>query len=375
MRILYGVVGEGMGHAMRARVIVDHLVGEGHEVEIMTSQRAVDYLRASFPKVHRIHGLHIITEDNRVRRGKTLFSNVLQGTAALPRQIASYFDLIQGFQPQAVVSDFESWTYYYAKAHRLPVISVDNQQVINRCKHPPRCSRGHRQTFEVTRAFIKSKLPFCDHYLVTTFFRPPLRKERTSLHPPILRPIILQARPSAGDHLLVYQTAEGHTALADMLQRTGLECRIYGMRRHITEEQVEGNLRFRPFSETRFIEDLASARAVVAGGGFTLLSEAVYLHKPHPVGAHRAPVRADPQRTVHRARGLRPVRPRHRRGVPDALPRRPPPLRGAAFALPAGRQPGSVRRPRPPPGPRRGRGVASAGGSLSVRPCRSWRRR
>jgi len=26
MRILYGVVGEGMGHAMRSRVILDHLV-------------------------------------------------------------------------------------------------------------------------------------------------------------------------------------------------------------------------------------------------------------------------------------------------------------------------------------------------------------
>jgi uncharacterized protein (TIGR00661 family) len=280
MRILYGVVGEGMGHAMRARVIVQHLLSEGHEVEIMTSQRAVDYLRASFPKVHRIHGLHIITEDNRVRRGKTLFSNVLQGTASLPRQIASYFELIRGFQPQAVVSDFESWTYYYGKAHRLPVLSVDNQQVINRCKHPPEVLEGHRQTFEITRAFIKGKLPFCDHYLITTFFRPPLRKERTSLHPPILRPPILQAKPTAGEHLLVYQTAEGHTALADMLQRTGLECRIYGMRRHITEDQVEGNLRHRPFHETRFIEDLASAKAVVAGGGFTLLSEAVYLHKP-----------------------------------------------------------------------------------------------
>jgi len=42
----------------------------------------------------------------------------------------------------------------------------------------------------------------------------------------------------------------------------------------------EGNLLYRPFSEQRFVDDLCTARAVVAGGGFTLLSEAVYLHKP-----------------------------------------------------------------------------------------------
>src|SRR5205823_9055774 len=40
------------------------------------------------------------------------------------------------------------------------------------------------------------------------------------------------------------------------------------------------NLTFRPFSEKGFIDDLRTARAVVAGGGYTLMSEAVYLHKP-----------------------------------------------------------------------------------------------
>jgi uncharacterized protein (TIGR00661 family) len=59
-----------------------------------------------------------------------------------------------------------------------------------------------------------------------------------------------------------------------------MECRIYGMRRGIQEEQVEGNLRYRPFDEAGFISDLASARAVICGGGFTVLGEAVYLRKP-----------------------------------------------------------------------------------------------
>ena len=32
MRILYGVVGEGMGHATRSRVVIAHLLEQGHEV-------------------------------------------------------------------------------------------------------------------------------------------------------------------------------------------------------------------------------------------------------------------------------------------------------------------------------------------------------
>lgn len=280
MKILYGVVGEGMGHAMRSRVVLEHLVAAGHEIEIMASGRATDFLAKRFEGVNRIHGLHMIYEENRVRRGKTLWSNVLSGATGTPKNIAAYFDLIKDFRPQAVISDFESWTYLYGKIHRLPVLSIDNMQIINRCTHDDEIIDGDEADFQITRVFVKGKLPFCDHYMITTFFRPPIRKPKTSLHPPILRPEILAAQRRRGDHLLVYQTAAGNESLADTLARTGLECRIYGMRRDICSEQVEGNLRYRPFSEAGFIDDLASARAVIAGGGFTLMGEAVYLHKP-----------------------------------------------------------------------------------------------
>lgn len=281
MRILYGVVGEGMGHAIRSQVVMEHLLAEGHEISILASSRAADYLAKRFAGgVKKIHGLHIITEENEVRRVKTVWSNVKLGTAALPRQIASYFEIIDEMRPQAVISDFESFAYFYAQIHRLPVFSLDNMQVINRCRHPPEILAGERTNYNIARAIIRGKLPFCDHYFITTFFYPEIRSPRTSLHPPVLRPEVLATRPRAGEHLLVYQTAEGNTELARALADTGLECRIYGMRRQITEEQVEGNLRYRPFDAKVFIDDLASARAAITGGGFTVIGEALYLKKP-----------------------------------------------------------------------------------------------
>lgn len=282
MRILYGVVGEGMGHAIRSRAVLDRLVRVGHEVHIVASQRAVDFLRRHFDPevVSRIHGLHIVAEDNRVRRGKTLWENALAGSSALPRQIKAYFKLLEVFEPEAVISDFESWSYYFGRAHRLPVFSIDNMQIIHRCELPEAVTAGYRREFEVAKAFVRGKLPRADHYFVTTFFRPPVRKRKTTLVPPILRRDVLEAASEVGEHLLVYQTAEGNDALVTALRDSSLPCRIYGMRRDITEEQIEGNLRYRPFSETGFIEDLRTAAGVVASGGFTLMSEAVYLHKP-----------------------------------------------------------------------------------------------
>ena len=127
---------------------------------------------------------------------------------------------------------------------------------------------------------MKAKLPGCLHYLVTTFFHPPVVKPRTTLVPPILRPLVLSARPEEGEHLLVYQTSTSDAALLDRLRATGLECRIYGVRRGIRAEERDGNLRFMPFSDEGFVDDLRTARGVVANGGFTLLGEAVYLRRP-----------------------------------------------------------------------------------------------
>jgi len=279
MRILYGVVGEGMGHATRSRVVLEHLVKE-HDVHIVVSGRARDYLAQRFENVHRLWGLTIQYEGNSVSKFDTLLQNLKGAITGWPQNIRTYFDLVDKFEPDVVISDFETFSYLFGRNHMLPVISVDNMQIINRCELDSDVIAGHEDSFEMTKAIVKSKLPGCFHYLITSFFFPRVKRARTTLVPSILRPEILAAESEPGDHLLVYQTMTTNIALLEGLKKSGRPCHIYGMRRDIKEDQVEGNLRFRPFSEKGFIDDLRTAKGVVAGGGYTLMSEAVYLHKP-----------------------------------------------------------------------------------------------
>lgn len=279
MRILYGVVGEGMGHATRSSVILEHLTRQ-HDVHVVVSGRARDYLAQRFENVHKIWGLTIQYEGNSVRKLGTLLENLKGAVKGFPENIRAYFDLVDDFKPDVVVSDFESFSYLYAKNHMLPCISVDNMQIINRAQHAPQLLAGHEKEFDLTKRIVKAKLPGCFHYLVATFFYPELRKERTTLLPSILRPEVLAAKSEPGEHLLVYQTSTTNTELMDALKKSGIPCKVYGVRRGIKSDEVDANLTFRPFSEAGFIDDLRTSRAVVAGGGYTLMSEAVYLHKP-----------------------------------------------------------------------------------------------
>jgi uncharacterized protein (TIGR00661 family) len=278
MRILYGVVGEGMGHATRSCVILRHLA-QKHDVQIVVSGRAHAFLRKAFPEleVHEIAGMNIAYEDNAVQRRRTAL-DFLKKLPAFAENFETFTRLREGFHPELVVSDFESFAYFYAKKHDLPVLSIDNMQIMNRCAidEDIEIPDDEQASFKMAKAIVKAKLPHCDHYLITTFFFPPVRKARTSLFPPILRDAVLDAPRSTGDHVLVYQTSDTFHDLVPTLQRMPGRFYVYGLKR---DEEL-GNVTLKGFSEDGFVRDLASARAVLAGGGFSLMGEAVYLGKP-----------------------------------------------------------------------------------------------
>jgi len=216
-----------------------------------------------------------------VKKLKTALGN-LKAAVGIPDNLRAYLTMAREYSPDVVISDFESWTYAFARGQGVPVISVDNMQIIHRAEHPDDVLEGDQGSFLLAKSLVKAKLPTANAYLVTTFFYPPLRKDRTTLHPPILRKIILDAKPRAkmDNHVLVYQSGTSHGALEEALARVPAEFRIYGLRRDLTVPTTEGNLTFCPFSEKGFIEDLATSRAVISGGGFTLMGEAIYLGKP-----------------------------------------------------------------------------------------------
>jgi uncharacterized protein (TIGR00661 family) len=282
MRILYGVVGEGMGHATRSKVVCEHLVRQGHDVKIVVSGRAHAFLSKTFHDVVEIKGLTIRYVDNAMAKAGSLAQNLVAAPGLLYENVNAYFDKVIDFAPHAVIADFDSFSYLFGKRHGLPVLSIDNQQIICRCKHAKEIKKGSEIDYRLTKAFVRAKLPGCDHYVITTFFYPKVRKklaDTTTLVPSILRKEIIQAKSRArlGKHVLVYQTSTSDKRLIPTLNRiTNQEFIVYGLRRNA----VEGNCTIKDFSEEGFVDDLAQSRAVVSNGGLSLVGEAVYLGKP-----------------------------------------------------------------------------------------------
>lgn len=277
MKILYGVPGEGLGHATRSKVIIEHLLASGHDVQVVSSSRAYTLLANSFPdRVHEIKGFHLAYRNAAVSKMKTFTSSLKNAPENLIVNFAKYREIHAAFQPEVVISDFESFSFLFAKYHKLPVISIDNMQIMNRGKLDIHIPKEQQQNYKLGKQIVQVKVPGCNHYLITTFFEVPLAKENTVLVPPIIREAILKTTPYAGKHIIVYQSSTSQKNLIEILQQLPEETFfVYGFNK--TEDH--GNVQLKSFSEQGFIDDLASSKAVLTNGGFSLISEAIYLHK------------------------------------------------------------------------------------------------
>jgi uncharacterized protein (TIGR00661 family) len=278
MKILYGVPSEGMGHATRSKVVIEHLLALGHEVIVVTSDRAYTFLSNLFgTRVLQIEGFHMAYKNAKVSSSETAKITLKNAPKQLLKNLTVYFKVLKHHQFDAVISDFESFTNFYAKWHNCKLISIDNMQVINRATLDIKIPKAEQINHQIAKAIIKVKVPKADNYLITSFFTPELRKKRTQYVPPIIRQAVIDAKPSKKNHILIYQTS---TSQQDLVAQLHLHPKEYFYVFGFNKDEVIKNVHFKKFSEEEFIKLFASAKAVMANGGFSFISEAVYMHKP-----------------------------------------------------------------------------------------------
>jgi len=270
-KILYGVHGTGHGHAVRALTIARHFAE--HEFLFVSHGTGAAILGQEF-EVSICPNPETVVRAHRVATAATLASNlrVRSRSRFFTRQL---LDLMERFQPEVTMSDYEYFVPRAARLAGLPCLSVDHQHVITCCPHdvPWRQYPSYLTTRWAVNAFFSEATDF----LVISFFRPsPQEGVRAKVLPPLLRESVLGRQPREGGHVVAYQGYATFQRFFPFLQAIPSPVAVYGF----DQERLEGNLHFKKNSEERFLDDLSSCRYVVCGGSHTLISEALYYGKP-----------------------------------------------------------------------------------------------
>lgn len=279
MRIAYGIMGYGRGHAMRSSAIIPSLEAEGHEVRVFAGPDAHAVMHERFncqliPTIAWRYGV-----DGRVDTERTIRENigpmadVLFGGAGIKRMHKEW----DAFQPDLVISDSEAWTHKVARQRRLPRISLDHVGIMAYCR--PEFPLADRAAAARDAWGYKTLMGIPDHAIVSSFYDAPARYPHVDVVGPILRDMVLNARACDQGYLLAYFNKGPHQFLPNVeqaLRALDVPVRVYGTGRVGDDD----NLSFRAPSQQGFVDDLAGARAVLSTAGNQLISECIWLGKP-----------------------------------------------------------------------------------------------
>jgi uncharacterized protein (TIGR00661 family) len=273
IKILYSINGDGLGHASRSVPIIYGLL-KRYDVKILVgSKRSGNFLKKKFKNVIAYDGVRFIYEKNSVNALKTITKNA-KNILSRSSNLRKIYLTIRKYNPDILLTDCDFLTMLIANLFKMPVICICNIHAFTKMKF--KVPKKYRRTYYIQKMIIKSLGTSIDHHVITTFFNLPVKSKNVILVPPILRKEILRLKPSRKGHYLVYQTSPTNNRLFKILKSFDKKFIVYGL----DKNEIDKNITFRKTNQKQFFKDFKDCRACIANGGYSFISEAVYLHKP-----------------------------------------------------------------------------------------------
>jgi uncharacterized protein (TIGR00661 family) len=271
MRVLYGVAGEGLGHAIRSAVVRDHLVAQGHDVTFACAKSRASRYLAGYGPVLQAAMFGNVIRSNKIQPLRTLFANL--GNVGLAVAAPAMWSTLPRFD--FVISDFEPCVARYAGLHGIPLLAIDNMHFLSRCAHSP--GMVDRLSAGLAMPVVSRIIPNAQRYFVTSFVDAPVGP-KTSLFLPILRDeVFSRAGDSEDGPIVVYFNDKADWgSIMRSLGAMPFEFAAFGAPpgapRHANVKVHEVG--------SGLMDAIARAPAVISGAGFGLMTECIYTHKP-----------------------------------------------------------------------------------------------
>lgn len=281
MNILYTLSGFGFGHAIRSKVVIETLKKMGHFVKIATYGQGIDYLKKIFPEdVVEIKGLKHHFLAGQLFATGTFLAGLEKSPSIFAKNFPILRKIIKNFQIDVVFNDFEPSARWLARVLDIPLVTIDNQFISHLCRI--KVPLKFFLEFLTIRTLISFLYPWGDWRFILSLVPEltPTKKSyspNTFIIPPILRKEIFELKPKKEDFILVYQTVPIYKKQLFKVFRKLKENFICY---NLGKPSKTRNIILKNFSEKEFLNDLSRAKAVILNGGFTLMSEAIYLKKP-----------------------------------------------------------------------------------------------
>lgn len=288
MKYVFFVQSEGRGHLTQALTVKSKLEKRGHQVTAIIIGQNKNGLPGFFQE--KINApIFFIDSPNFVLdkdgQGIKTVTSVLVSLRRSPdffRSLKKISQLITELSPDALISFYEPLAGIYARIYRdkRPLYCIGHQYFI---AHPsflfPQERQPERRLFEffnrlsAPKRSIKIALSFTSEADQT--------KNNLFIVPPLIRPEILEKKPTAGDFLLIYLLNPGYQKqiINWSLKNPHIKIEAFSLTPPNQERSGSECLTWHGLSGQKFIDRLTICRAYISTAGFDSIAEAAYLGK------------------------------------------------------------------------------------------------
>jgi len=275
MKILYGINTNGQGHINRARIFIDQLIEDGHEVHVILSGKkppsyAFDLAPTTIYKVGPID----IYKDHRVDVNKTL-QNYIASLPDFNKTRREIIDLAAEENYDFLITDFEPMTSSAGRKIGKPVICIDRQHaIVFPTKDDENLVKGYERLGY--KWGLNLQMPYYDHCYTLDFTDKIQTNDDVTLFPIIKKPELLNYDITTDNHYVAYFPRYDIKELTAVFSKfTDEHFIIYGY----DKDKKKGNITFKKTSREGFLTDLTSSKGVISSAGFNLLWETALVKK------------------------------------------------------------------------------------------------
>lgn len=312
-KILYGICGIGHGHLFRQLPVIHYLLEQNHQILVFTYGQAYDYLKKKYQdnpliKIQKVWVPYYVgnTQHNTVDFQLTSQHKSNHLSERFSDNLLAFSVAQQWLgKPNLVISDYEPNSVQYGYAYQTQVVTFDQQSKYLLQAFPEPLNELYYQD-EVMRLnmfFPQAKRVACSFFkplienrgqqidkktqdvtLITPFMRKEIQHIKANLN-------TNRARYEQEKSYLIYLTAqEGFkqnlSQIVDILKQRKEEFHIFLSIQDIDKNSDfifslhTSNIFIYPQGSTEFFSILEKANGIICTAGHSLLSEAMYLHKP-----------------------------------------------------------------------------------------------
>ncbi|WP_221389719.1 glycosyltransferase family protein [Dyadobacter sp. NIV53] len=291
MKILFLVQGEGRGHLTQAISLSQILRHAGHEISGVMVGKSIGRIIPSFfhkqieAPVYEFDAPNIIyNSDGGGMNLKRTLSTLVFNLPQYFKSLRFIHHSVQEIKPDLIISFYETFggTYNILYRSKIPMICIAHQFLL---LHPkfvfPENSRFNRIIINLNS---KAASWLATKRLALSFREMESKNEqKITVVPPLLRKEIRSLQTSAGEFFLVYMT---HHSLSKQIinwhsEHPEIQLHCFWDNADASDVfKYDETLTFHRINSEKYLQMLASCKALVTTAGFESVCEAMYLGKP-----------------------------------------------------------------------------------------------